>query len=108
MSELEFRAMVEDLRIQRGLVETEARRRFPSGCFVRVDCDQFKGFGIAMSGYDLAALMAGSMPVRLENGNTWNYPLDTISSVESIAIVPRSVRRAKLQMKGIKCLPFHA
>lgn len=49
--------------------------RFKVGDPVKVDCSRFQGWGrVAFFGGD--SLEYDELPVVLENGNTWHYPVD--------------------------------
>ena len=62
-----FRAIAEDLRRFR-------QTWYPAGKVVQVECGQFKGYGITAGQDDSAP--ADQLPVRLENGNVWWYPIE--------------------------------
>lgn len=56
---------------------TEAREReFPAGRGVRVVSDRYNGYGMIV---DDDGCPVDQLAVKLENGNTWWYPLDDCS-----------------------------
>lgn len=76
------------------------KARYKRGQFVRVNDDRFHGVG-------MVCVMDSSvpphvLPVKLENGNTWWYPLTSIVEIVAAKNVPRSVRRMKLRWHGYK------
>lgn len=74
-------------------------RIFRPGCFVKVNCDRFRGFGFVVRCSDCPPHL---LPVCLENGNTWWYPLESAEPVFDLLSVPRSVRRRRLRGRGYK------
>lgn len=74
---------------------------FKRGQFVRVNSPSFHGIGMvcAMS----SEVPPNMVPVKLENDNTWWYPIEDIAEVlTDLNKVPRSVRRMKLRWNGYK------
>lgn len=59
---------------------------FPVGSEVRVECSQFKGFGF-VSRQD--GCPPDRLPVRLENGNTWQYPIEACQAPGFDSGLPR-------------------
>jgi hypothetical protein len=54
-------------------------KEFPFGIKVFVDCPQYKGPGTV----DLkVSVPLDMLPVKLENGNTWYYPLEACRRAE--------------------------
>ena len=47
--------------------------RFAPGTQVTVDCERYKGPGVVAADYECPV---DKLPVRLENGNVWWYPLE--------------------------------
>ncbi len=74
--------------------------RYKSGQFVRVHDGRFKGVGMVCA-YS-SEIPPTKLPVRLENGNTWWYDLESIVEIVAAKDAPRSVRRMKLRWHGYK------
>ncbi len=57
-------------------------KMFPVGSFVDVNCSRYKGPGIVVNAPECSPT---SLPVRLQNGNTWFYPmLDCCPRIEPL------------------------
>jgi hypothetical protein len=74
-------------------------KTFRSGMFVKVNCDRYHGYGFIVRNSDCPPHV---VPVKLENGNTWWYPIESVMPVEAAKSVPRSNRRSKLKHHGYK------
>jgi hypothetical protein len=72
---------------------------FPHGCIVLVNAPRYKGYGLAVNNDDVPA---DQCAVLLENGNTWHYPIETVTPVpkKDYPLLPPYVRRQKLAHHG--------
>lgn len=71
---------------------------FPIGAVVYVNCPQYKGYGIVSADSDCRD---DKLPVRLQNGNTWWYPVESCTRTKEMKQLPRYARRMKLEFHGI-------
>ena len=62
------------------------------------------GYGVVNGGF-LLGCPPDKVPVRLENGNTWYYPISEVQRV-NVRTLGWGHRRGLLRSKGIKCLPL--
>lgn len=76
------------------------KQAFPSGSIVHVYSPCYVGHGIAAAD---SGCPADQVPVRLENGNTWWYPIEGVKRVTDLKSIPSSVRRMKFEFHGLKC-----
>jgi len=76
---------------------------FPCRKTVMVDCDRYRGLGVATR-WD--GCPADQLPVMLPNGNTWFYPVEACHPVplEQLKNLPRSERRNVLRARGKRVL----
>ena len=72
---------------------------FPVGAIVYVECPQYNGYGIATADSDCRDDL---LPVKLENGNVWWYPMECCQRITDLTILPRYARRMKLQFHGLQ------
>lgn len=76
---------------------------FRKGQFVRVNSARFKGIGCVS--FIPPDLSPDQIPVLLENGNVWHYPINDITEIiTNLADVPRDLRRTKLRWHGYSLL----
>ena len=71
---------------------------FPIGAVVYVDCAQYKGHGIVSADRDCRD---DRLPVRLQNGNVWWYPVEACTRIKDMKALPRYARRMKLEFHGV-------
>lgn len=57
---------------------------------VNVDCERFKGQAIVVADSDCAP---ENVDCRLENGNTWWYPIESVTIISDVRLYDRWVRR---------------
>jgi hypothetical protein len=82
-----------------------AQDQFPLGEVVRVDADSYKGFGIIDSYCDLSP---ANVAVRLENGNVWHYPVETVARAKASEFprwISREIRRRKRNARKLEAQP---
>lgn len=97
----ELRHLLEEFQRIRADVLSQLYKEFPRQCFVKVNADRFKGYGFRDGDID-SSFGPLLFPVKLENGNTWNYPVEACQPEHDLTKVPRSVRRARLKHNGYK------
>lgn len=71
---------------------------FPIGSMVYVDCPRYQGYGLVTAD---SGCRDENLPVRLENGNVWWYPVDACTRIRDMKSLPRYARRIKLEFHGI-------
>lgn len=71
---------------------------FPIGSMVYVDCPRYRGYGLVTADSECRD---ENLPVRLENGNVWWYPVDACTRIRDMKSLPRYARRIKLEFHGI-------
>jgi hypothetical protein len=69
------------------------RRLFPPGKPVHVDAPRYHGYGVAT----LTEGKADELAVRLENGNVWNYPIESCRPAKWHE-VDKATKRAHLRL----------
>lgn len=76
---------------------------FPCRKTVVVDCDRYRGIGVATR-WD--GCPADQLPVILPNGNTWFYPVESCRPLplQELRNLPRSERRNILRARGKRVL----
>lgn len=73
------------------------RTAFPHRCIVKVNAPSYKGYGIVMA---TGECDTDKLPVMLENGNTWWYPVEGCERITDMKQVPAYARRQKLKLHG--------
>lgn len=91
--------LVENYKNAVANLEAYRVKNFKSGAFVEVNCDRYRGFGFVVVDYGAPPHV---IPVKLQNGNTWWYPMEAVSLVKDIKSVPNSIRKSKLKHYGYK------
>jgi hypothetical protein len=71
------------------------RNAYPYKSYVYVSCTQYTGHGIVDNDGNCPV---DKLAVRLENGNTWWYPLDACSEIWSRKEIPPSLKRMRRRM----------
>lgn len=84
---------VKDWRVVSARIEDFKRTNFPHGTPVYCTAPSFKGHGISMGKSDGAR--PDQLPVLLENGNTWHYPIEEIHRLKLRSECPRWIWRFK-------------
>jgi hypothetical protein len=80
-------------------VEEWKARHLRPGMFVKVNDTRFRGHGFIVMN---SGCPVHEVPVKLENGNVWWYPVESLTPVTTLRSVPRSVRHARLRHHGYK------
>jgi hypothetical protein len=82
---------LESYRESRRIFLRQKEQQFPLPCVVRVDSPRFFGTGIVWT-YDGIADYTDSLLVLLENGNTWDYPIDCCARIEDEVNWPQWIK----------------
>lgn len=96
MSDPYMRQLVTDYRTARERLLSHRGNLFKNHALVHVDCPRYLGLGVVDSD---PACPPDQVPVLLCNGNTWWYPVESVTPVD--APMPRELRRVVLTKAGI-------
>jgi hypothetical protein len=88
--------LAHDYRIARELLLSHRSNKFQHRKMVRVDCSRYHGIGVVTSD---EACPADQVPVLLGNGNTWWYPVESVSLTDEP--MTRELRHAILDSAQI-------
>lgn len=87
----EVKELVAKFEAAQGKLEAYKQEHFPPGTVVYVECDQYKGFGVARDDSP-----PKQVAVMLENGNTWWYAITTVCIAPKPGHWPGWIKRMKI------------
>ena len=95
----ELSARLKAFREEREAIRNEVKSRFRYRQVVRVNCDRYKGDGIYICIFHEDPTL---VLVRLENGNEWAYPAESVEPADPKQLKP-SDRLNYLRFCGVPC-----
>lgn len=100
----ETTALLQAYRSARAALTTARLQAFPHRCCVRVNSARYRGVGVALT-LCSEGVPLEQLPVRLENGNTWHYPLEDCARIHALQGLTVSERHSLLRAYGRPATP---